>query len=42
MGEYLEAELAKKQFHDLQLKVGDCVYVKPKQLKVFIPDDFSI
>lgn len=40
--EYLEAELSKEQFHTLQLKVGDHVFVKPKQLKVFIPEDFSI
>lgn len=40
--EYLEAELSKEQFHTLQLKVGDHVFVKPKQLKVFTPEDFSI
>ncbi|MFJ7738146.1 sulfate/molybdate ABC transporter ATP-binding protein [Lysinibacillus sp. NPDC097287] len=42
MDEYLEAELSKEQFHTLQLKVGDHVFVKPKQLKVFTPEDFSI
>lgn len=42
MDEYLEAELSKEQFHTLQLKVGDYVFVKPKQLKVFFPEDFSI
>ncbi len=42
MDEYLEAELSKEQFHTLRLKVGDSVFVKPKQLKVFIPEDFSI
>ncbi|WHP41569.1 sulfate/molybdate ABC transporter ATP-binding protein [Lysinibacillus boronitolerans] len=40
--EFLEAELSKEQFHLLQLKVGDQVFVKPKQLKVFIPEDYSI
>ncbi|MFJ5767153.1 sulfate/molybdate ABC transporter ATP-binding protein [Lysinibacillus sp. NPDC093210] len=40
--EFLEAELTKDQFTNLQLKVGDHVFVRPKQLKVFIPDDFSI
>ncbi|MFJ7668432.1 sulfate/molybdate ABC transporter ATP-binding protein [Lysinibacillus sp. NPDC097195] len=40
--EFLEAELTKDQLTKLQLKVGDNVFVKPKQLKVFIPDDFSI
>ncbi|MEY9975563.1 sulfate/molybdate ABC transporter ATP-binding protein [Lysinibacillus sp. RC79] len=40
--EFLEAELTKEQFTNLQLKFGDHVFVKPKQLKVFIPEDFSI
>lgn len=42
IGEFLEAELSKEQLLSLELKIGDQVYVKPKQLKVFIPDDFSI
>ncbi|MFJ7185724.1 sulfate/molybdate ABC transporter ATP-binding protein [Lysinibacillus xylanilyticus] len=42
MDEFLEAELTKEQFTNLQLKVGDHVFIKPKQLKVFIPEDFSI
>jgi len=42
LDEFLEAELSKEQFHLLQLKVGDQVFVKPKQLKVFIPEDYSI
>ena len=40
--EFLEAELTKEHFHALQLNVGDHVFVRPKQLKVFIPEDFSI
>ena len=40
--EFLEAELTKDHFKQLQLKVGDHVFVRPKQLKVFIPEDFSI
>ena len=40
--EFLEAELTKDQFTNLLLKVGDNVFVRPKQLKVFIPEDFSI
>ena len=40
--EFLEAELTKEHFHALQLSVGDHVFVRPKQLKVFIPEDFSI
>ncbi|MED3662378.1 sulfate/molybdate ABC transporter ATP-binding protein [Ureibacillus sp. FSL K6-8385] len=41
-GEYLEAELPKEQFKNLQIQKGEVVYVRPKQLKVFIPEDFSI
>lgn len=40
--EYLEAELPKEQFVKLGIAKGDTVYVRPKQLKVFIPEDFSI
>ncbi|MEK8199380.1 sulfate/molybdate ABC transporter ATP-binding protein [Lysinibacillus sp. FSL M8-0134] len=42
LDEFLEVELSKEQFHHLQLHVGDQVFVKPKQLKVFIPEDYSI
>ncbi|MFC5541868.1 MAG: sulfate/molybdate ABC transporter ATP-binding protein [Bacilli bacterium] len=41
-GEYLEAELPKEQYKNLNIQKGDVVYVRPKQLKVFIPEDFSI
>ena len=40
--EYLEAELQKEQYRALAIQKGDTVYVRPKQLKVFIPEDFSI
>jgi sulfate transport system ATP-binding protein len=40
--EYLEVELTKEQFRNLELKTGEEVFVKPKQLKVFIPEDYSI
>lgn len=40
--EYLEAELTKEQYKTLNIQKGDIVYVRPKQLKVFIPEDFSI
>ena len=40
--EYLEVELTKERFVALALQKGDQVYVQPKQLKVFIPEDFSI
>lgn len=42
LDEFLEAELSKEQFIHLQLHIGDQVFVKPKQLKVFIPEDYSI
>ncbi|MED4886677.1 sulfate ABC transporter ATP-binding protein [Lysinibacillus fusiformis] len=42
LDEFLEAELSKEQFYHLQLEVGDHVFVRPKQLKVFIPEDYSI
>lgn len=41
-GEYLEAELTKEHYNDLVLNKGDVVYIRPKQMKVFIPEDFSI
>jgi sulfate/thiosulfate transport system ATP-binding protein len=40
--EYLEAELSKEQYIKLGIVKGDHVYVRPKQLKIFIPEDFSI
>lgn len=40
--EYLEAEVTKEHFNQLGIKKGDIVYIRPKQLKVFIPEDFSI
>ncbi|MFL6559568.1 MAG: TOBE-like domain-containing protein, partial [Bacillus sp. (in: firmicutes)] len=41
-GEFLEAEITKEQYRTLHLKTGEEVFVKPKQLKVFIPQDYSI
>jgi len=40
--EYLEAELTKEKFNELNIQKGDTVYIRPKQLKLFIPEDFSI
>ncbi|WP_147536225.1 sulfate/molybdate ABC transporter ATP-binding protein [Bacillus marasmi] len=40
--EFLEAEISKERYRSLNLKLKDQVFVKPKQLKVFIPQDFSI
>ncbi|EKN70871.1 sulfate ABC transporter ATP-binding protein CysA [Neobacillus bataviensis LMG 21833] len=41
-GEFVEAEIAKDYFRSLELKTGEEVFIKPKQLKVFIPEDYSI
>jgi sulfate/thiosulfate transport system ATP-binding protein len=41
-GEFLEAELTKDRFRSLGLATGEEVFVKPKQLRVFIPEDYSI
>lgn len=40
--EYLEVELARDQFKLLDLKVDELVYIRPKEFKVFIPEDFII
>lgn len=40
--EYLEAEITKENFRILSLKQKEQVYIKPNQLKVFIPEDYSI
>ena len=34
--EYLEAEITKEQFKQLNIQAGDFVYVQPKEVKVFI------
>lgn len=41
-GEYLEAEITKDYYRKLNLISGEMVFVKPKQLRVFIPEDYSI
>lgn len=40
--DYLEAEITKEFFTQLSIEKGDIVYIHPKQLKVFVPEDFSI
>lgn len=40
--EYVEVELTKEEFSELKLKIGELVYVRPKEVKVFVPDDFMI
>ena len=39
---YLEAQITKERYRQLQLEKGQIVYIRPKQLRVFTPDDFSI
>lgn len=41
-GEFVEAELGKEVYRQLNLKVGERVFVKPKDLKVFMPEDYVI
>lgn len=40
--EYFEVELSKEIFKELGIKTGDEVFVRPKELKVFIPEDYVI
>lgn len=39
---YLEAEITKDVYRELELTKGQTVFIRPKQLRVFIPEDFSI
>lgn len=41
-GEYVEAEISKDLYKKLLLKERQTVYVKPKDFKVFIPEDYMI
>jgi len=34
--------LTKERYRELNVKAGEDVYIKPNQLRVFIPEDFSI
>lgn len=40
--EYLEAEISKEIYKKLSLKEKQIAYIKPKDFKVFIPDDYII
>lgn len=40
--EYIEVELTKEEYAQLNLEVGELVYVSPKEMKVFVPEDFII
>ncbi|MEK3889125.1 sulfate/molybdate ABC transporter ATP-binding protein [Bacillus sp. FSL K6-3431] len=39
---FLEAEITKERYRELNLSMGDHVFIKPNQLRVFIPEDYSI
>jgi sulfate transport system ATP-binding protein len=40
-GEPIEAELTRERFRELDLQVGEQVFVKPKEVRIFV-DDYSI
>ena len=40
--EYVEAEISKEKFTELNLKIGEVVFVRPKEVRVFVPEDFVI
>ena len=39
---YVEVELTREDYEQLQLQVGELVYVSPREMRVFIPEDFII
>ena len=41
-GEYIQAEISKDIYRKLELKENQKVFVRPKDFKVFIPDDYVI
>ncbi|HHV29805.1 sulfate/molybdate ABC transporter ATP-binding protein [Acetivibrio mesophilus] len=41
-GEYIEAEISKETYRKLELKEKQTVYVRPRDFKVFIPEDYVI
>ncbi len=40
--EYVEIELMNDLFYELDIQLGERVFVRPNELKVFIPQDYSI
>ncbi|MFC0558871.1 sulfate/molybdate ABC transporter ATP-binding protein [Halalkalibacter alkalisediminis] len=40
--DFIEAEISKETFGQLNLKVGDLAYATPTNVKVFLPEDFAI
>lgn len=40
--EYLEAEISKETYRNLDCKVGEVVFARPKDFRIFIPEDYVI
>ena len=40
--QYVEVELNKEEYKELHLEIGEVVYVRPKEMQVFVPEDFVI
>ncbi len=40
--EFVEAEISKEESRELKLQIGEEVYVRPKEVRVFVPEDFVI
>ncbi|MEE6450387.1 sulfate/molybdate ABC transporter ATP-binding protein [Gottfriedia acidiceleris] len=40
--DYVEIELMNELFYELKIQLGERVFVRPNELKVFIPQDYSI
>ncbi|WLV24863.1 sulfate ABC transporter ATP-binding protein [Aciduricibacillus chroicocephali] len=41
-GKYLEAEVSREQYEELDLMLKDHVFIRPNQFQIFIPDDYII
>lgn len=39
---FLEAELTKERYLELGIQTGEIYFIRPNQLKVFVPEDYSI
>jgi sulfate/thiosulfate transport system ATP-binding protein len=42
LNDIIEVEVIKEKFDQLDIHVGEIVYVRPKQVKVFLPNDYAI
>lgn len=39
---FVEAEINKDEYKELRLQIGEKVFVRPKEVRVFVPEDFVI